>query len=50
MKRSLDLNRASWDERAPLHAASKDYEVERFVAQADHLERSSARCWPPACT
>ncbi|MDR0208513.1 MAG: class I SAM-dependent methyltransferase [Pseudomonas putida] len=37
MKRSLDLNRASWDERAPLHAASKDYEVERFVAQADHL-------------
>lgn len=37
MKRSLDLNRASWDERAPLHAASKDYEVERFIAQAEHL-------------
>lgn len=37
MKRSLDLNRASWDERAPLHAASKDYEIERFIAQADHL-------------
>ena len=30
MDRSLQLNRASWDERAPLHAASKDYEVERL--------------------
>ena len=28
------LNKASWDERAPAHAASPDYEVERFVA--DH--------------
>ena len=27
----LDVNRASWDERAPAHAKSKDYAVERFV-------------------
>lgn len=37
MSRSNDLNRASWDERAPLHAASKDYEVERFIACPEHL-------------
>lgn len=37
MSRSLELNRASWDERAPLHAASGDYEVERFVAEPGHL-------------
>ncbi|MDH0303646.1 MULTISPECIES: class I SAM-dependent methyltransferase [unclassified Pseudomonas] len=37
MSRSLELNRASWDERAPLHAASKDYEVERFLAEPGHL-------------
>ncbi len=37
MSRSLELNRASWNERAPLHAASKDYEVGRFVAEASHL-------------
>ena len=27
----LDVNRANWDERAPAHAKSKDYAVERFV-------------------
>ena len=27
----LDLNRASWDERAPAHAASPDYAVQRFL-------------------
>jgi len=27
----LDLNRASWDERAPAHAASPDYNVQGFV-------------------
>lgn len=37
MSRSLELNRASWDERAPLHAASADYEVERFVSSPAHL-------------
>jgi SAM-dependent methyltransferase len=26
------LNRASWDERAPAHAASPDYDVEKFIA------------------
>ncbi|QVM93472.1 class I SAM-dependent methyltransferase [Pseudomonas entomophila] len=37
MSRSLEVNRASWDERAPLHAASKDYEVECFVSNPGHL-------------
>lgn len=31
------VNRASWDERAPAHAASPDYGVERFVADPEHL-------------
>ena len=34
---SYDLNRASWDERAPAHAASPDYGFEQFVADRDHL-------------
>jgi len=32
MTDSLDVNRAHWDERAPAHAASPDYGVERLVA------------------
>ena len=32
-----DLNRASWDERAPAHAASPDYAVQRFVDDPEHL-------------
>jgi SAM-dependent methyltransferase len=31
------LNRASWDERAPAHAASADYGLERFRTDPDHL-------------
>jgi SAM-dependent methyltransferase len=31
------LNRASWDERAPAHAASPDYGFERYVADPRHL-------------
>ncbi|MBO4206125.1 class I SAM-dependent methyltransferase [Micromonospora echinofusca] len=31
------INRASWDERAPAHASSPDYAVERFVADPGHL-------------
>jgi SAM-dependent methyltransferase len=34
---SLDLNRASWDERAPAHAASPDYAFDRFVADPEFL-------------
>ena len=34
---SLDLNRANWNERAGLHAASPDYEAETFVATPRHL-------------
>ncbi|SDQ77837.1 Methyltransferase domain-containing protein [Pseudomonas sp. UC 17F4] len=33
----IELNRRNWDERAPLHAASGDYEVETFVADPAHL-------------
>ena len=28
---SVDVNRLNWDERAPAHAASPDYHVDRFV-------------------
>jgi SAM-dependent methyltransferase len=31
------LNKASWDERAPAHAASPDYAVERFAADPEFL-------------
>jgi SAM-dependent methyltransferase len=33
----LAVNRTSWDERAPAHAASPDYAVERFVADPEFL-------------
>jgi SAM-dependent methyltransferase len=33
----LEVNRASWDERAPAHAASPDYAVDRFVADPTFL-------------
>ncbi|MFD6156509.1 class I SAM-dependent methyltransferase [Nocardia sp. NPDC060256] len=33
----LHLNRANWDERAPVHAASRDYAVHRFLAEPDFL-------------
>ena len=32
-----DINRATWDERAPAHAASPDYGLSRFVADLDHI-------------
>ncbi len=32
-----DINRASWDERAPAHAASPDYALERFAADPAYL-------------
>ncbi len=31
------VNRASWDERAPAHAASPDYGLERFRSDPEHL-------------
>jgi SAM-dependent methyltransferase len=33
----LAVNRANWDERAPAHAASPDYQVDRFIADPEHL-------------
>jgi len=32
-----DFNRASWDERAPAHAASPGYAIERFVADSSFI-------------
>jgi SAM-dependent methyltransferase len=31
------VNRANWDDRAPAHAASADYDVDRFVTDPGHL-------------
>lgn len=31
------VNRASWDERVPAHAASPDYQLERYAADPDFL-------------
>ena len=33
----LTLNKASWDERAPAHAASPDYNVSDFLADPEYL-------------
>ncbi len=33
----LEVNRANWDERAPAHAASPDYAVERFISDPSFL-------------
>jgi SAM-dependent methyltransferase len=35
--RSLELNRASWDERAPIHAASAMYDLDAFRRDPRHL-------------
>jgi SAM-dependent methyltransferase len=32
-----EANRANWDARAPIHYASDDYEVARFIADPHHL-------------
>ncbi|MBB4685476.1 class I SAM-dependent methyltransferase [Amycolatopsis jiangsuensis] len=37
MTDSFALNRASWDERAPVHARSKDYAFDRFREDPAHL-------------
>ena len=37
MEDYAELNRASWDERAPAHAASRDYAVDRFASDPGHL-------------
>jgi SAM-dependent methyltransferase len=37
MHKSLELNKANWNERAALHAASPDYEVAHFLADPTHL-------------
>ncbi|MCY7264412.1 class I SAM-dependent methyltransferase [Pseudomonas protegens] len=37
MSEYLTLNKTNWDERAPLHAASSDYAVQRFVDDPQFL-------------
>ncbi|MGP0172125.1 class I SAM-dependent methyltransferase [Pseudomonas sp. NCHU5208] len=37
MDESFELNKANWNERAALHAASPDYQVQRFIDSAEHL-------------
>lgn len=37
MTSSFDVNRANWDDRAPAHAASPDYAVDRFIADPEFL-------------
>jgi SAM-dependent methyltransferase len=32
-----DVNRANWNDRAPAHAASPDYALQRFAADPEHL-------------
>jgi SAM-dependent methyltransferase len=35
----FSVNKANWDERAPIHAASDDYGFARFVADPGHLSK-----------
>ena len=37
MDEYLQINRATWDQRAPAHAASLDYGFERFIEDPEHL-------------
>ena len=37
MDESTRINRALWDERAPVHAASPDYNVHRYAAEPDFI-------------
>ena len=37
MSESSRVNRANWDERAPAHAASAGYALERFRSDPAHL-------------
>ncbi len=37
MDRYLEVNRAAWDDRAPAHAASPDYGLDRYVADPEFL-------------
>jgi len=37
VEESFAINRANWDERAPAHAASPDYQLQRFLDDPAHL-------------
>lgn len=39
MPEYLQVNRANWDERAPAHAASPGYRVDRFLADPEYLSQ-----------
>ena len=37
MEEYQEVNRVTWDQRAPAHAASPDYGFERFISDPEHL-------------
>lgn len=37
MERYVEVNRATWDQRAPAHAASPDYALDRYIDEPTHL-------------
>ncbi len=37
MKTYIKLNKANWDERAPLHAASKEYALKTFIDDSQYI-------------
>jgi hypothetical protein len=44
------INKAMWDERAPVHAASAHYGFDRFIGDTEHISgvvRFGALCWLP---
>ncbi|KAI5457072.1 methyltransferase type 12 [Mariannaea sp. PMI_226] len=34
------LNKAKWDERAPVHAASRDYQIQAYITNPDHISNT----------
>jgi hypothetical protein len=48
MENYQDINRANWDERAPAHARSPHYNMQRFVDDPgfiSHVVRFDRPCW-----
>lgn len=37
MDEYLRLNRANWEQRAPVHAVSRMYDLERYITEPDHI-------------
>jgi SAM-dependent methyltransferase len=39
MTDSFEINRANWDDRAPIHARSAYYELDKYLADPEHLSQ-----------